>query len=371
MTHLFATRLNVQPMPVTNLDIAELLARRSEETEGPRARAYRRASRAALGWHEEAADLLEQDRSLTELYSVGDKLAGRIRAWIEEDAEVDGRPPKRTGFMTMTVARKVLEGHDDWRERLRADLQMHTTYSDGKEPIAAMVAEGIERGYEFIGITDHSHLRIANGMDEEQLARQLVEIDELNRDLPSFLRQSGLGHPESGVEFRVLRSLEMNLNMEGEGDMAPEVLAPLDLVLGSFHSQLRKKEDQTPRYLGAVTNPSVNVLGHCRGRIYNHREGLHADWPRVFAAAAEAGTAIEVDCYPDRQDVNVELLKIARDAGCFVSMGTDAHNRYEMSFIDVGLATTLLAEFPPERILNFMTADEVVAWAQESKAGKR
>jgi putative hydrolase len=345
---------------VTNLDIAELLARRSEETEGPRAKAYRRASRAALGWHEEAADLLEQGRSLTELYSVGDKLAGRIKAWIEEDVEVEERPPARTGFITMAVAQKVLEGHDDWRLRLRGDLQMHSTYSDGAEPIAAMVAEGIERGYEFIGITDHSKLRIANGMDEEELARQLVEIDELNEGLP-----------DSGIEFRVLKSLEMNLDLKGEGDMAPEALAPLDLVLGSFHSQLRKTEDQTPRYLGAVTNPNINVLGHCRGRIYNTRAGLNADWPRVYAAAAEAGTAIEVDCYPDRQDVNVELLKLVRDAGCYISIGTDAHNRHEMSFIDVGLATTLLVDFPPERILNFMTADEIAEWALISKKEKQ
>ena len=347
-------------MPVTNLDIAELLARRSEETEGPRARAYRRASRAALGWHDEAADLLEQGRSLTELFAVGDKLAGRIQGWVEEDVQVDERPPARTGFLTMAVARKVLEGHDDWRERLRGDLQMHTTHSDGAEPIAAMVAEGIERGYDYIGITDHSKLRIANGMDEERLGRELVEIDEMNEGLS-----------DSGVDFRVIKSLEMNLDKDGAGDMSTEVLAPLELVLGSFHSQLRKTDDQTPRYLGAVTNPDVNVLGHCRGRIYNHRAGLHADWPRVYAAAAEAGTAIEVDCFPDRQDVNVDLLKIVRDAGCFISIGTDAHNRYEMSFIDVGLATTLLVEFPPERILNFMSADEIVEWASISKETAR
>lgn len=343
-------------MPVTNLDIAELLARRSEETEGQRARAYRRAARAALGWHEEAHEMLEQGRSLTELYGVGDKLAGRISAWIEEDAQIEDRPPARTGFITMAAARKTLEGRDDWCARLRGDLQMHTTYSDGAEPIAAMVAEGVERDYDYIGITDHSKLRIANGMNEEQLARQLVEIDELNESLAA-----------SGAGFRILKSLEMNLDLVGAGDMPAEALAPLDLVLGSFHSQLRKTEDQTPRYLGAVRNPDVNVLGHCRGRIYNIRAGLSADWPRVYAAAAEVGTAIEVDCYPDRQDVNVELLELVRDAGCFISIGTDAHNRHEMSFIDVGLATTLTAGFPPERILNFMSADEIAAWALGSK----
>jgi putative hydrolase len=346
-------------MAVTNLDIAELLARRSEETEGQRARAYRRASRAALGWHEEAAALLAGGRSLTELYGIGTKLAGRIEAWIEEEPEIEERPPKRSGFITMAVARTVLEGRDDWRRRLRGDLQMHTTHSDGAEPVAAMVAEGIERDYDYVAITDHSKLRIANGMNEEQLGRQLVEIDELNADLEA-----------SGGGFRVLKALEMNLDMNGDGDMSSEVLAPLDLVLGSFHSQLRKTEDQTARYLGAVTNPDVTVLGHCRGRIYNTRQGLFADWPRVFAVAAEAGTAVEVDCFPDRQDVNVELLEIVRDAGCYISIGTDAHNRHEMSFIDVGLATTLLVDFPPDRILNFMSADEIATHALTMREAK-
>lgn len=346
-------------MPLSNLDIAELLARRSEETEGPRARAYRRASRAALGWHEGAAEMLEAGKSLTDLYGVGAKLAGRIEAWVEEEPEIGERPASRSGFITMATARKTLEGHHGFRTGLRGDLQMHTTHSDGAEPIAAMVAEGIERDYDYIAITDHSKLRIANGMDEERLARQLVEIDELNADLEA-----------SGAGFRILRALEMNLDLEGAGDMSSEVLAPLDLVLGSFHSQLRKTNDQTPRYLGAVTNPDITVLGHCRGRIYNTRQGLVADWPRVFATAAEAGTVIEVDCYPDRQDVNVELLEIVRDAGCYISIGTDAHNRYEMSFIEVGLATAVLADFPVDRILNFMSADEIAAHALSVKERK-
>jgi DNA polymerase (family 10) len=90
-------------------------------------------------------------------------------------------------------------------------------------------------------------------------------------------------------------------------------------VLGSFHSALRKKEDQTERYLAALRNPDVHVLGHPRGRVYNFRLGLTADWPRVFAEAAALDKAVEIDCYPDRQDLNVELLRLVRVAGARVS----------------------------------------------------
>src|SRR2546429_8427728 len=93
-------------------------------------------------------------------------------------------------------------------------------------------------------------------------------------------------------------------------------LSHLDIVVGCFHSALRKKEDQTDRYLAALRNPTIQILGHPRGRIYNFRTGLTADWPRVFDLAAELDKAVEIDSYPDRQDLNVELLKLAREAGC-------------------------------------------------------
>jgi putative hydrolase len=155
----------------------------------------------------------------------------------------------------------------------------------------------------------------------------------------------------------------MNLSFEGQGDMAPAVLGRLDLVLGAFHSKLRVREDQTERYLAAVRNRSVHVLAHPRGRRYGVRPGLQADWPRVFAAAAEAGTAVEIDCFPDRQDLDVELVALTNDAGTYVSIGTDAHAPGELASIDLGLAAAVRAGIPRERILNFLDADQVVGWA--------
>ena len=140
-------------------------------------------------------------------------------------------------------------------------------------------------------------------------------------------------------------------------------------VLGSFHSALRTTEDQTERYLAALRNPHIHILGHPRGRIYNFRIGLKADWPRVFAEAAKLDKALEIDCYPDRQDLNVALLKIAREHGTRISLGTDAHHGWQLEFIDLGLAAALRAKISTDRIVNFMSLLELKTWAQALRHG--
>jgi histidinol phosphatase-like PHP family hydrolase len=114
-----------------------------------------------------------------------------------------------------------------------------------------------------------------------------------------------------------------------------------------------------------LRNPHVHILGHPRGRIYNFRIGLKADWPRVFAEAARLDKALEMDCYPDRQDLNVELLKVARDHGTRISLGTDAHHGWQLEFIDLGLATALRAKIPAARILNFMPVTDLKIWIRD------
>jgi len=233
-------------------------------------------------------------------------------------------------------------------------LQMHTVWSDGSGTVADMAEAAKERGYEYISITDHSKgLKIAGGITEAQLRQQTDEIRQVNAMAAS-----------AGGGLTILRSIELNLNPRGEGDMLKTALARLDLVLGSFHSVLRVKHDQTARYIAALRNPSVQILGHPRGRIYNYRLGLKADWPRVFAEAAKLDKALEVDCYPDRQDLNVSLLRIARKEGVRISLGTDAHHPWQLEFITLGLAATLKAGIPSDRIVNFMPLGELKAWVK-------
>jgi histidinol phosphatase-like PHP family hydrolase len=335
--------------PLRNRDLAELLARAAELEQEHRRRVLRRASRAALTWPLEAATLPDQGRSLTELRGVGPWIARMIDAWLESPPEVPEPPAVRSNFLTLAEARQVLTDNPDWRPSLQGDLQMHTTWSDGKAPLEEMAEAAATHGHRFVAVTDHSKgLPIANGMPEEKLLRQGDAIRTYNDD---------------GAPIRLLRSLEMNLSPEGQGDMDPTVLEQLDLVLGAFHSQLRTTSDQTERYLAAVRNPTVHVLAHPRGRRFGARGGLRADWPRVFTAAAEAGMALEIDCHPDRQDLEVDLLRLAAETGVWISIGTDAHYPHELAFIEFGVAAAVLGGIPRERILNFLDVDGLLAWA--------
>jgi histidinol phosphatase-like PHP family hydrolase len=233
----------------------------------------------------------------------------------------------------------------------QGDLQVHTTWSDGREDLETMADAARGKGYRYVAITDHSKgLPIANGMDEARLALQTEAIDARNAAAPDG--------------FRVVKSLEMNLSPEGEGDMDPEALARLDLVLGAFHSKLRRTEDQTERYVAALRNPTFHVLAHPRCRIYDHRLGLSADWDRVFAVAAETGKAVEIDAYPDRQDLDVALLRRARAAGCRISIGTDAHSVPDLDAMPIALAAATLARIPAERIVGFQPVEGLLAWAR-------
>lgn len=335
---------------VDNRRIAEWLACEAERASYPIQRAMRAAGRAAFLWPEEASALAAQKRSLTTLPKVGPFLEKQILNWLTRPPAEEAVPEIREGFLTWTEAQEILAAKPDWKQELKGDLQMHTEWSDGSAPVREMAEAAMQRGYQYIAITDHAKkLKIAGGITEPELREQGREIEAINREFAG--------------RFRVLRSIELNLDTEGKGDMDADALEELDLVLGAFHSALRKTDDQTPRYLAALKNPNLHILGHPRGRIFNYRLGLKADWKRVFAFAAERDKAVEIDCYPDRQDLNVELLKLAKKAGARISLGTDAHHPWQLEFVDFGLAAAAAAGIAKERVLNFMTCEELLDWA--------
>jgi histidinol phosphatase-like PHP family hydrolase len=343
---------------LSNTHVAELLARQAERESGILSRAFRRAARSAFLWPEEVTQVAAQNRSLTELRSIGPFIERKIRGWLNKPPRVSKRiPPIRRDFISLADARRLLALKPAWLTRLCGDLQMHTCWSDGSGTIAEMADAARQRSYEYIAITDHSKtLKIAGGIDEQELSKQGAEIAKINALAP-----------RSSEKVTVLRSIEMNLNPSGEGDMSPRSLSRLDIALGSFHSSLRTVTDQTERYLAALRNPNIQILAHPRCRIYNYRNGLKADWPRVFAEAASLDKALEIDCYPDRQDLNVALLKIARKCGTFISLGTDAHHPWELEFIELGLAAALQAKIPADRIVNFMSITDLKSWVQHTR----
>lgn len=333
-------------MSLTNAQLSELLAVASEREEAPtKSKALRRASRSAMMWPVEAAALVAAGDRLTTLRSIGPWTAGVVSGWLEDPPEVREPPPIRAGFLTVARAAAILAEHPEMRAR--ADLQMHSLHSDGSATIGEMHRACAERGYEFVALTDHSKgLPIANGMDEDRLAAQGAEIDSIN---------------ERGAPPRILKAIEMNLSPLGEEDMERPALARLELVLGAFHSKLRMKDDQTERYLSAIRNPTIHVLAHPRGRIFNFRLGLTAEWDTVFAVAETEGVALEIDCNPMRQDLNVKLLRLAAEhRELMFSIGTDAHSTEELEFMTLGVAAAAEAGIPPERILNFWPVERLL-----------
>jgi histidinol phosphatase-like PHP family hydrolase len=164
----------------------------------------------------------------------------------------------------------------------RGDLQMHSTYSDGRQTLEVIVETGIARGYKYSAVTDHSYgLPIAHGVSMARLAEQHREIDRLNA--------------RSVGRFRLIKGIEANILADGTVDLNREERRALELVVAAPHSALRSSADQTRRILTAVRTPGVHILGHPRGRKYGVRPGLIADWDRIFEAAARATVAVEID----------------------------------------------------------------------------
>ena len=132
--------------------------------------------------------------------------------------------------------------------------------------------------------------------------------------------------------------------------------------MASPHAALRSEEDQTPRMVAAVRSTGVAMLGHPRGRMYGRRSGVRADWPRVFAAAAERGVAIELDGNWHRQDIDWELAAQALEAGCIFALDSDAHSTTELRFAEYAIAHARLARIPADRVINCWPDERLEEW---------
>lgn len=234
----------------------------------------------------------------------------------------------------------------------RGDFQMHSTWSDGGETIATMAQACMELGHTCLGITDHSYgLPIAGGVSMADVARQQKEIDRLNSEFEG--------------RFRIFKGIEANILADGELDLQPAERDVFEFVVASPHSVLRRTHDQTARMLGAVRANGVAILGHPRGRMFNSRPGVSADWPRVFEAAAKRRVAVELDGNWHRQDIDYELARRALEAGCIFALDSDAHSIGELRFSEYAIAHARLAGIPKERVINCWSNEELTEWMKE------
>jgi putative hydrolase len=201
-------------------------------------------------------------------------------------------------------------------------------------------------------LTDHSpRLTVARGLSPERLEEQLRVVEALNAEL---------------APFRILTGIEVDILEDGSLDQTDELLGRLDIVVGSAHSKLRMEaEGMTQRFLKALADPHLDILGHCTGRLVYGRGRPEStfDGEAVFAAAARYDKAVEINSRPERLDPPPRLMELARDAGCRFSIDSDAHAPGQLSWLRYGAEIAVAASVGPERIMNTLGADELRAWA--------
>ncbi|WP_116112427.1 PHP domain-containing protein [Amycolatopsis ruanii] len=304
-----------------------------------RVRAFRRA--AAVVAELPSDELAERVRLGTLQVLPG---IGPATAQVVEQACAGEQP----GYLAKLLAEAPEPDRSGLRGALKGDCHTHSDWSDGGSPIEEMAEAARALGHEWIALTDHSpRLTVANGLSAERLLRQLDVVAELNEKL---------------APFRILTGIEVDILEDGSLDQRDDLLARLDVVVASVHSKLRMpSEPMTERMLAAVRNPLVDVLGHCTGRMVmgRGRPQSQFDAERVFTACRESGTAVEINCRPERMDPPDDLLAMAAEIGCVFAIDTDAHAPGQLDWLGNGTVRAEAAGIGPERVLNTLGAAQL------------
>ncbi len=277
---------------------------------------------------------------------------GKATAAVIADA-VEGREPAYLAKIEAESQVEITPAGQRYRDALRGDCHLHSTWSDGGAPIEAMATTAMALGHEYIVQTDHSaRLTIAHGLDEQRLSEQIEQIADVNAAIA-----------EAGHDFRVLCGMEVDILLDGSLDLSDEMLERLDVVVASVHSKLRMdRKEMTERMLLAVANPHVDILGHCTGRKIGARPPSEFDADYVFAACAQFNTAVEINCRPERLDPPRELLRLAVEHGCWFSIDTDAHATGQLEWQPHGCDRAAECDVPLDRIINTLPVDDLLAW---------
>ncbi len=209
---------------------------------------------------------------------------------------------------------------------LRGDLQMHTKWSDGSHTIEEMADAAKSLGHKYIAITDHTGtLRIAGGLDEEDIQAQMKEIGKLNEKIEGIT---------------ILKGAEVNIKSNGELDIKDNVLRDLDIVVASIHSGFRQERKKlTNRIISAMENENVDIIAHPTGRKIQERRAYDLDLERIFEVSRETNTFLEINSYPNRLDLSDINVRRALESGCKLAINTDAHNTEHLKYIELGIAT--------------------------------
>ncbi|MDG6996032.1 MAG: DNA polymerase/3'-5' exonuclease PolX [Nitrososphaerota archaeon] len=222
---------------------------------------------------------------------------------------------------------------------LKGDLQVHSNWTDGSNTIEEMALEAKKIGLEYIVMSDHSKsLAMTGGMNEKMLLKQGKEIEKLNQKI-------------DGIE--ILKGVELNILKDGSLDIEDKVLEDMDVVGASIHSHFNMdKDDMTKRVLRAIENPNVDILYHPTSRQIQRREPVQLDIERIFQAAKDTGTILDIDSYPDRLDLRDEHIKKAIEIGAKLGVSSDSHTKINYHYLELGIGQARRGWARTENIVN-------------------
>ena len=279
---------------------------------------------------------------------VGDRIAGETEASMYDALDLPLVPPELregSGEIDAAAAGELpdLVGTDD----VRGDLHTHTEWSDGGNSIVEMATAAADRGYDYYAVTDHATgpgMVGGVGLTDADLREQAAAVEAARGEIDA--------------DLVLLHGVETNIDADGDLSTGEDLLAELDVVVASPHAALgQDRAVATDRLVRAVEHPCVDVLGHPTGRRIAEREGLPPDIERVAAAAADAGTALEINADPGRLDLSGELARVAIDAGATIVVDTDAHAPDALDHVRYGVHTARRGWCEPADLLNARDAD--------------
>jgi DNA polymerase (family 10) len=234
---------------------------------------------------------------------------------------------------------------------IRGDFHVHSKWSDGTSSIEEIAKAAQKRGYQYVALCDHSKsLRIAHGLDESRLIKQIEEIDRVNEKMKGF---------------RILKGTEVDILSDGKLDLSEKVLEKLDLVAAAIHSGFKQeREKMTKRIVRALENPLVRILVHPSGRLLGARDPYEVDIDEVMETAKRYGKALEINAYFERLDLDDIHCRKAKEMGIPLAIGTDSHHLDQMWMISLGVAVARRGWLEKKDVLNTMSLKEILKWCQ-------